>query len=159
MAFTRALSITSWFNSPLISMGPRHEILSRASCFVIKGARSRFLVASQHVVSPFRYPAYYSEETHGFVNVLEHDNIRLTVELRNEHGTILRRVPLTQPAIEHPSRDVVLVPIEENAFDSTNLLDNTTWPLEALRNFREGSDVEVRCVKIYLNSVGEVTIG
>jgi hypothetical protein len=140
----RALSITSWFHSPLVTMGSSHEVLSRASCFAVRNLTSRYIVASQHVTSPFRYPAYYPEETHGFVHVLEPEDVRLSIELRGIDGSVLRRVFLrTPPIFEHPSRDVVLIPTHANA-DLNEMLTQATWSVDTLRNFDENSDAQVR---------------
>jgi hypothetical protein len=144
MAARRALSLTSWFHSPLIEMGQQHEVLSRASCFAVQ-SRSRFIVASQHVVFPFLYPAYYPEDTHGFVHALEPTDIRLTVELRDRNGAVLRQAPLSLSPIGHPSRDFVIIPVSEDAAVLRELLQDVTWPIGAIRSFNEGSDNRVGC--------------
>ena len=159
----RALSLTSRFLHPLIEMGPTPEILSRASCFAVLGESlmgqrypacqpgtrrlspipagdtGRFLVASQHVTSPYNFPQYYPEDTHGFVHALEPCHITLSIELRDAEGAVSLACSLRGPVITHPSRDLVIIPVDgvgpsapPEQLDA--LLEGATVPLDALGN-------------------------
>lgn len=90
------------------------------------------------MTSPFRFPAYYPEETHGFVHLLEPQHISLTVELRSVDGTPVLEHGLLGEVVEHPSRDLVVIPLSDDVPPALEqLLEDSTVSLEALADTGE----------------------
>lgn len=115
MARRSFLSISTWFLHPDIDMKD-WEVLSRGSATLLlandalsgalrEGSNSRStsnsrrggggsdgrpvpwnLIAAHHVTHPFRFPQYYGGEQYGFLEILEEQHVRHTLEVREVRG-------------------------------------------------------------------------
>lgn len=150
-----ALSISSWFCIPDQGMKDL-EMLSRASAFLVK-AKNRLhdfgqkktmsderkikylslkdsayhIVTSSHVIAPWRYPKYYSQE---FIKYVNETHTYYTIELRNEDGTFITQTELIPRSFHHSERDVAILHMddESNAMKTLESLELQT--LELLDN-------------------------
>jgi hypothetical protein len=134
------------------------EILTRASAFLVK-ANNRLLghhlfdskdssmhtktgikysplkdnsyhvITSSHVVAPWRYPKYYSQE---FIKYIDETHTHYTVELRNEDGTFITQTELIPRSFHHKDKDLAVLHIEDEG-SAMKLLESFEFqPLELL---------------------------
>ncbi len=120
----RALSLTSFFFNAGFGM-KGFEPLARASAFVLPveaAARGEDAPASFHIVTvkhithPHR-TSYFDDTP--FVQLLDDEDVRVTVEVRDDAGRIVSRHPLRQRMFPHPYRDLTVAHVErehEEAF-------------------------------------------
>ena len=78
-----ALAVSAWFRLP--SHMDTHEVLSRGSGFFVKNDAQPLLVASGHVVAPWRFPHYFGEE---WISHVGPEQCRYFVEARDGSGGI-----------------------------------------------------------------------
>jgi hypothetical protein len=153
------LSISTWFCCPEQGMKDL-EILNRASAFLVKANNEKLnntfeekklkendkvikytplkdnkyhLLTSSHVIAPWKYPKYYSQE---FVSYINESHTHYTVELRNEDGTFITQSELIPRSFHHSNRDLAILHLDDEnnvmktleslQLESLELLDNST---------------------------------
>lgn len=110
--------LTSWFLHPSLGM-TTHEILSRASCFLLPSPLSSssssssppLILTSQHVIRPFHFPKYYPED---WVTALKQDHIKTFLEERSPSGSILKKIELINP-LHHDTRDISILEFKDDS--------------------------------------------
>ncbi|KAJ1461625.1 hypothetical protein M885DRAFT_558058 [Pelagophyceae sp. CCMP2097] len=101
MAAKRCLSLTSWFKIP--EQMKMHEVLARGSAFAVhRSGNDVVVLASAHVVAPWRYRKYYNVEWIQYINPKD---CRYSVETRGVRGNVLDIRDVRLLAI-HGDRDV-----------------------------------------------------
>ncbi|KAL6041499.1 hypothetical protein QOT17_024905 [Balamuthia mandrillaris] len=128
-------SLSSWFRLPEQGMST-HEVLSRASCFRTPWRKrmprpsssssssssllpKHHIIGSAHVTHPFLWPKYYPQEWLRFVQE-EHTLYKL--EFRElETGRVLLECPLKRKAYRHPTADLVVLHLEDEAATERDL--------------------------------------
>lgn len=120
------MTLTSHFFHPEIEM-EKHEPLARASAFAVvattavsdparKPSLHFFSVA--HAATPHHYSHYYGD-AFPFLNILADEDLKQTLEVRDQAGEIVSRFPVQPRLFRHPQRDLVifhLLPEDEEAF-------------------------------------------
>jgi len=157
------LSISTWFCCPEQGMKDL-EILNRASAFLIKANNKELnnifeekksltakdkvikytplkenkyhILTSSHVIAPWKYPKYYSQE---FISYINESHTHYTVELRNEDGTFITQTELIPRSFHHSNRDLALLHLDDESsviktfeslqLESLELLDNSSTNL------------------------------
>jgi hypothetical protein len=117
----RCLCISSYFTVPDQGI-TTPELLSRASGFLVRrsppagqrdatGRQGRVhIVASGHVIHPFRYPNYYPRETHEWLHCLRERNVETRVEVRAPRtGALLLSHTLAAETFHHRTRDIAVL--------------------------------------------------
>ena len=109
----RCVGLSTWFRLP--DHMARHEVLCRGSAFLVAGA-APLLIASAHVVEPWRFPAYYPEE---WVQRVGPGDVRYFLEARDASARI-EACAEARVVGAHASRDAAcLAPLE--ALDALDL--------------------------------------
>ena len=70
------------------------------------------VITSSHVVAPWRYPKYYSQE---FIKYINETHTHYTVELRNEDGTFITQTELIPRSFHHHDKDLAVLHIEDES--------------------------------------------
>ena len=104
-----SLAVSTWFRLP--EYMERLEILSRGSAFRLA---SGGVVASAHVLAPWRFPNYFPEE---WVKSVGPEHTRYFLERRSAAGVVEACTEASSPVC-HSERDAaVLTPIDATALD------------------------------------------
>ena len=104
-----SLAVSTWFRLP--EYMERLEILSRGSAFRLA---SGGVVASAHVLAPWRFPNYFPEE---WVKSVRPEHTRYFLERRSAAGVVEACTEASSPVC-HAERDAaVLTPIDAAALD------------------------------------------
>ena len=104
-----SLAVSTWFRLP--EYMERLEILSRGSAFRLA---SGGVVASAHVLAPWRFPNYFPEE---WVKSVGPEHTRYFLERRSAAGVVEACTEASSPVC-HDQRDAaVLTPIDATALD------------------------------------------
>ena len=105
-----SLAVSTWFRLP--EYMERLEILSRGSAFRLATGG---VVASAHVLAPWRFPNYFPEE---WVKSVGPEHTRYFLERRSAAGVVEACTEASSPVC-HADRDVaVLTPIDAGALDA-----------------------------------------
>ena len=104
-----SLAVSTWFRLP--EYMERLEILSRGSAFRLATGG---VVASAHVLAPWRFPNYFPEE---WVKSVGPEHTRYFLERRSAAGVVEACTEASSPVC-HAERDAaVLTPIDATALD------------------------------------------
>ena len=104
-----SLAVSTWFRLP--EYMERLEILSRGSAFRLA---SGGVVASAHVLAPWRFPNYFPEE---WVKSVGPEHTRYFLERRSAAGVVEACTEASSPVC-HADRDAaVLTPVDATALD------------------------------------------
>jgi hypothetical protein len=105
-----SFAVSTWFRLP--EHMSRFDILSRGSAFRLTGGG---VVASAHVLAPWRFPAYFPEE---WVRAVGPEHTRYFLERRNTAGIVTACTEACAPVC-HAERDAaVLTPLDATALDA-----------------------------------------
>lgn len=108
-----ALSFSSWFMIPGEGM-KGFEILNRASACLVKARNPKFpykvhVIASSHVVAPWKWPKYYPLE---WIQSINEHFCHYSVETRDRKGIFVSQHDLHPCVYHHPSRDLAVLHLD-----------------------------------------------
>jgi hypothetical protein len=120
------------------------EVLCRGSGFLIRAENSKFqhaahFVTSSHVVAPWRWPRYYTDD---WVQQLNESHTQYTFEIRDEEGNARSEFELLPIVYHHESRDLAVLHLADGdnvlqAFEEKGLLPDRILPKDS-QPFEQG---------------------
>ncbi len=108
-----ALSFSSWFLVPGEGM-KGFEILNRASACLVRAKNPKFpykvhILASSHVVAPWKWPKYYPIE---WIQRINEHYCHYSIETRDKKGVFISQHDLHPCVYHHPSRDLAVIHLD-----------------------------------------------
>jgi hypothetical protein len=95
------------------------------------------VATSQHVVAPYLFPRYYTDE---WVTLVEPEHVKCVAELRSPKGEILKEFPLKN-LMNHPTSDFSLLSFERPEDVQENGL--ASYLLDMEDEFEQGTEVQI----------------
>jgi hypothetical protein len=109
-------NFTTWFILPEQGMKDL-EILNRGSAFLVSARSKSFhhkyhLITASHVAAPYKWRNLYADE---FLNFISSKSTHHTTELRHTDGFLLAQLECETTSYHHPSRDLAVLHIKDEA--------------------------------------------
>ena len=120
-------------HKPITAMtsNDKHNGTAREIRYSPLSASKYHIITSSHVVAPWKYPKYYTQD---FIKYINETHTHYTIELRNGDGTFITQTELIPRSFHHRDKDLAILHIDDESNVMKTLERLQLQPLELLDN-------------------------